>query len=69
MGDDDRKIAKKYANFLVKHALTRLVGRWRSQDLGFALSLVLAHIVEDGLDDCLFFGVVTDVSFVDPGLY
>ena len=69
MGDDDRKIAKEHANFLIKHALTRVIGRRCSQDFRFALSLVLIHIVEDGLDDRLLFGVVTHVSFIDPGLY
>jgi hypothetical protein len=69
MGDDDRKIAKEHANFLIKHTLTRVIGRRCSQDFSFALSLVLTHVVEDGLDDRLLFGVVTHVSFIDPGLY
>lgn len=69
MGDDNRKIAKEHANFLIKHALTRVIGRRRSQDFRFELGLVLIHIVEDGLDDRLLFGVVTHVLFIDPGLY
>ena len=69
MGDDDRKIAKEYANFLIEHVLTRVIRRRCSQNFGFALSLVLIHIVENGLDDRLLFGVVTHVSFIDPGLY
>ena len=69
MGDDNRKIAKEHANFLIKHALTRVIGRRCSQDFRFELSLVLIHIVEDGLDDRLLFSVVTHVSFIDPGHY
>jgi len=69
MGDDDWKIAKKHANFLIKLALTRVIGRRCSQDFRFALSLVLIHIVGDGLDDRLLFGVVTHVSLIDPGPY
>ena len=69
MGDDDWKIAKKHANFLIKHALTGVIGRRCSQDFRFALSLVLIHIVEDGLDDRLLLGVITHVSLIDPGPY